>query len=758
MAAGRIVLSQYFPARDRSGRLVSGALLYVYTNGTTTKASIYYDEVMATPRANPVEANASGQFPVVWASDAATYTLSITGPDGESIGNPSVFDNYSVSTDADTASVALAEAAASTAETAEAAAVAALADVLAVVATGSDAAAIAARAAKAANLSDLEDAAEARTNIGADLAANVNFIPATTTPATRSVQTKQREQPISPADSGDTTTALRLTDAIRAAQNGAGSRVFIPAGEYNADIAPLDISEEMRGKPISIVGAGSGEPFVAQGLQEGSRIIGVDATSPVVDLKHKVAQQGAGSIDFRKFFIRGTKNAGVPVFRSEGLQGINFIAELGILQSGVGDGVHLGNVTTSTFENTHVLGASWASGGDIARTGVGVSMVLDQDCALGRIDKITSRGFDQAYELGLTGPSRALAYTASDCEVSYCADGFNVGTYTEAFHLDTPYIEGCFGKGALLSGKAPLITNPYIVLDFEQGIEFQGQGGTVVGGYIGLATTGSKGVVIGAASGGGSIFGTQFVWGGGSAGTNVGHGVHIEAQADPVVNLFTDFRGSWTGTGTTARLLDESYSSAHGGSTGGIGFGALGFLYRRTQGGGPLPCLSRGAINLKVDSASLSESQINGSGTLTISNSSVQYLTPTVAKEVIRFAAPNLPDKTGFLIIDGGNVTITPSSSYIRGLIVPEIFAAGEIGVVAYQTVPGVNGLVWITNVWRPKPHLYTVATLPSAVTAGAGFVCTVSDALTPVLGDTVVGGGAVHLRVTSNGTNWKVG
>lgn len=172
MAAGRIVLSQYFPARDRNGQLVSGALLYVYTNETTTKASIYAEEGLATPLANPVAANSSGQFPAIWASDAVTYTLSITASDGSSIGNPSVFDDYSVSTDADTASVALAEAAAVTAEAeADAAAVSAaaaaadLADMLAVVATGSDAAAIAARAAKAANGSDFANIATVRTNL-----------------------------------------------------------------------------------------------------------------------------------------------------------------------------------------------------------------------------------------------------------------------------------------------------------------------------------------------------------------------------------------------------------------------------------------------------------------------------------------------------------------------------------------------------------------------------------------------------------------
>jgi hypothetical protein len=53
---------------------------------------------------------------------------------------------------------------------------------------------------------------------------------------------------------------------------------------------------------------------------------------------------------------------------------------------------------------------------------------------------------------------------------------------------------------------------------------------------------------------------------------------------------------------------------------------------------------------------------------------------------------------------------------------------------------------------------VYTVATLPSAVTSGTGARTFVSDALAPVFGATVVTGGAVATPVYSDGTNWKVG
>jgi len=53
---------------------------------------------------------------------------------------------------------------------------------------------------------------------------------------------------------------------------------------------------------------------------------------------------------------------------------------------------------------------------------------------------------------------------------------------------------------------------------------------------------------------------------------------------------------------------------------------------------------------------------------------------------------------------------------------------------------------------------MYTVATLPNASLSGAGTSAFVTDALTPVVLSTVVGGGAIVVRVFSNGTNWIVG
>jgi hypothetical protein len=62
------------------------------------------------------------------------------------------------------------------------------------------------------------------------------------------------------------------------------------------------------------------------------------------------------------------------------------------------------------------------------------------------------------------------------------------------------------------------------------------------------------------------------------------------------------------------------------------------------------------------------------------------------------------------------------------------------------------------TSAVVPPTTNYTVATLPSAATSGAGARTFVTNALTPTFGSTVAGGGAVFTPVYSDGTNWKVG
>jgi len=80
------------------------------------------------------------------------------------------------------------------------------------------------------------------------------------------------------------------------------------------------------------------------------------------------------------------------------------------------------------------------------------------------------------------------------------------------------------------------------------------------------------------------------------------------------------------------------------------------------------------------------------------------------------------------------------------------------IGLGSNTTVIG-NSSTTLTKAFGViTSTVYTVATLPSASTSGAGARAFVTDALAPTFGATVTGGGAVNIPVYSDGTNWKVG
>lgn len=52
----------------------------------------------------------------------------------------------------------------------------------------------------------------------------------------------------------------------------------------------------------------------------------------------------------------------------------------------------------------------------------------------------------------------------------------------------------------------------------------------------------------------------------------------------------------------------------------------------------------------------------------------------------------------------------------------------------------------------------FTVATLPSAVAAGANARAMVTDAISTAFASIVAGGGSNTVPVYSDGTNWKIG
>ena len=63
-----------------------------------------------------------------------------------------------------------------------------------------------------------------------------------------------------------------------------------------------------------------------------------------------------------------------------------------------------------------------------------------------------------------------------------------------------------------------------------------------------------------------------------------------------------------------------------------------------------------------------------------------------------------------------------------------------------------------LDNISTQQSATYTVVSLPDATQVGAGLRSFVTDALAPMFGNVVVGGGAVKVPVYSTGVDWRVG
>jgi hypothetical protein len=106
--------------------------------------------------------------------------------------------------------------------------------------------------------------------------------------------------------------------------------------------------------------------------------------------------------------------------------------------------------------------------------------------------------------------------------------------------------------------------------------------------------------------------------------------------------------------------------------------------------------------------------------------------------------------------VGGANLTIRPGNGTGTGtlstLILQSPVAVGS-GTGAQTQTTGLT-----INAGTAVMTSYLVANLPAAATAGAGARAFVTNALAPVFGSAVAGGGAVGVPVYSTGAAWNVG
>lgn len=133
----------------------------------------------------------------------------------------------------------------------------------------------------------------------------------------------------------------------------------------------------------------------------------------------------------------------------------------------------------------------------------------------------------------------------------------------------------------------------------------------------------------------------------------------------------------------------------------------------------------------------------------------------------------------GNVQIDGtttlaGDVTLTKPLGLIslNGQTRVNISTSTNIVLSGSGTLAAINSMNDAMNVYQPlqlnasilvpncpiRKKSYTVATLPSAATNGAGAVAFVTDANATTFASIVAGGGANGVPVYSDGTNWRIG
>lgn len=238
--AGRILVPGWTRALNSDGDPVS-ASVSLFNVGTDELATLYSNEALTVPLANPVESNSAGRFPAIWAADDVELDWSVEAPYGPP-GSPYTGIGLTVALAAEVLAAEAAEAAADEAAESAASAAADLAAIQAIEAEGSELPAIVGKLDR--DGSNVTSPSTFRANTGSDQAANVNYAVSGT--ATRSVQAKLLEMvsvkdpPFNAVGNGTTDDSAAFTAALAAARN-----VIVPAGTYNlasmVEVAALGI-------------------------------------------------------------------------------------------------------------------------------------------------------------------------------------------------------------------------------------------------------------------------------------------------------------------------------------------------------------------------------------------------------------------------------------------------------------------------------------------------------------------------------------
>jgi len=466
----------------------------------------------------------------------------------------------------------------------------------------------------------------------------------------------------------------------------------LPPGGYAVTqiVLPDDPAIDPRAYGFELMGAGRGEAFVYLNPR-GTVIRGTDPTKATIKFQQTGFAQGSGVLLIHSIRFEGAQNAGIPVADFEALYGVSRLFDCDFYQSGAGDGVHIGFMATGTMSHCYILNGSmiggqpsWLVSGIQPRTGTGLKFTGDINCGLATFEKITSRGWDWAYDMGDPTNTVSLFSTRmNDCEVSVSTNGIWVRPRQRKMIIDGCYFEGVYG-GTVIYNEGDYTT----ITDCEIGAS-----GFTEGYVVGIddSSTSNFGTVItnndiqsnaqaactlisvgsSAAFGGPNkvVSGNSLIWSQSGAAYNNVIGLSVSGitpRVNYTGNAFSP-RGPWVGGANTTKILDNSQIS---GSTVLYDLSGLGVAQNENQ---EFQLLGSSLLTLGIPDTELSNANVSGN-LLNLSRASFQTVNLSVATNIFFFSKMNYGQITtiytknaNLTFKQGNNLKLSGSVDYTPG-------------------------------------------------------------------------------------------
>lgn len=498
--------------------------------------------------------------------------------------------------------------------------------------------------------------------------------------------------------------ATDVTEAVQSAVSYAyrnTMRLKFPPGGYLVSQLrlPDTIGTDFRGYPFEMVGTGRGEAFVINDTyKRGTVIRGSNPTLSTLLIQQRNENEGTGCLNIHGIRFEGHQNAGVPVALIEALYGASKLHDCDFYQSGEGDGVYIGFMATGSLEHCYILNRDWLAPRGTVRVGTGLIYRNDINCGLAAFRKITSRGWDQAYDIGNTSGSVIhFSPLLEHCECSVVNNGVRLRERVWKGVVDRCYFEGVEGTCVLNEGNYNTIRDGSFGEGFAVGIDDSSADniGTIIDGnclqvaertpctLIRVTSSGAHG------GPGKTVSNNNMTWS--YSGRKRRDVIAVEvAGIDPRINLTGNSfspRGPWVGTSNVYKIKDRSTASdgTHGSGIFGLSMASSG------DGSVEVPLLARGAVSLAVEEQVLTQADVS-SNALTLSPLSVMTLVPAVPVVVSRFLSPNLPGKRFGIHLSNGNTRLK-QGQYLK-LAGSVDFSPGPAGAwIEFQIKPG--GVAW---------------------------------------------------------------